>query len=73
MPHPAGLCDALQPDVVLTDIELPELNAIEATRRIATTSPHIAVPIITMFEDAGSAVAAMCWCARLRPRRDLTD
>ncbi len=48
-----------QPDVVVMDLQLPSLNGIEATDRIVTTSPHIAVLVLTMFEDDDSVFAAM--------------
>ena len=38
---------------------LPELNGIEATRRIVTDSPHIAVVVLTMFDDDDSVFAAL--------------
>ena len=50
---------SLQPDVVLMDIQMSDLNGIEATRAITAASPHIGVVMVTMFEDDDSVFAAM--------------
>ena len=49
----------LQPDVVLMDLHMPRLNAIEATQRIVASSPHIGVVVLTMLEDDESVFAAL--------------
>ena len=49
----------LQPDVVVMDLHMPELNGIEATARIVASSPHISVLVLTMMEDEDSVFAAV--------------
>jgi DNA-binding NarL/FixJ family response regulator len=53
------LAAELAPDVVLMDLRMPELDGIEATRRITRQDPSAAVVVLTMFEDDSSVFAAM--------------
>ena len=55
---------SLSPDVILMDIMMPEVNGIEATKRILESSPDIGIIVLTMLEDDDSVFAAMCAGAR---------
>ncbi len=47
------------PDVVVMDLQMPELNGIDATRRLAETLPEVRVLVFTMGEEDGTVLAAM--------------
>jgi two-component system, NarL family, response regulator NreC len=46
------LAEQLRPEVVVMDVAMPELNGIEATRRIAEAMPHTRVLALSMHKDS---------------------
>jgi DNA-binding NarL/FixJ family response regulator len=43
----------LQPDLIIVDIGMPQLNGIDATRQIKRLCPRVKMIIVTMNEDGG--------------------
>jgi DNA-binding NarL/FixJ family response regulator len=46
------LAEKIKPDVVVMDVAMPELNGIEATRRLAASAPHTRVLALSMHKDS---------------------
>ena len=51
--------DETRPDVVVMDIRMPQLDGIEATRRITARQPGVRVVMLTMNEDDDTVLGAI--------------
>ncbi|MEV6301499.1 response regulator transcription factor [Actinoplanes sp. NPDC051861] len=49
----------LLPDVVVMDVQMPRLNGVEATRKLAGEAPGVGILVLTMSEDDGTVFAAI--------------
>lgn len=47
------------PDVLLTDIQMPEMNGIEATRQIKQEMPNVGIVILTIYHDDANVFEAI--------------
>lgn len=53
------LCKETAPDVVLLDIRMPDINGIDAARRMKEHNPGVQIVFLTMYQDDASVLTAM--------------
>jgi DNA-binding NarL/FixJ family response regulator len=49
-----------EPDVILMDIDMPEINGVEAVKLIRKVNEHIPVIMLTVFDDNENIFNAIC-------------
>jgi DNA-binding NarL/FixJ family response regulator len=55
----AELVEAVDPDVVLMDLNMPRCDGVEATRRIRAEHPRTQVVVLTTYSDDESIIGAL--------------
>ena len=68
-----ALADSLKPDVVVMDIGMPNLNGIEAARKITEAHPDIAVVMLSMHSDEAYVLRALKAGARAYLLKDSAE
>ncbi len=53
------LVEALQPDIVLMDLVMPEMDGIQATKKIKSKWPNMAILMLTSFSDKDHVLPAI--------------
>jgi len=59
-----AMCERTEPDVVLLDIRMPDMNGVDAAKRIKEAYPNVQILFLSMHQDDASVIAAMKTGAR---------
>jgi DNA-binding NarL/FixJ family response regulator len=68
-----ALCETVNPDVVVMDIAMPNLNGIEAARQIVNRNPRTAIAILSMHSDESYVIRALKAGARAYLLKDSAE
>lgn len=55
-----AILKGLKPDIILMDIDMPEMNGIEATEKVLSVQPNIKILMCTVFDDETNIFNAIC-------------
>ena len=53
------VCRRLEPDLILMDVRMPDMNGLEATRKIKAEQPSVSVLVVTTYENPDYLFEAM--------------
>ena len=67
------LAQTTQPDVVVMDLAMPNLNGIEAARQIVAQNPNVAVAVLSMHSDESYVIRALKAGARAYLLKDSAE
>ena len=67
------LAQTAQPDVVVMDLAMPNLNGIEAARQIVAQNPNVAVAVLSMHSDESYVIRALKAGARAYLLKDSAE
>lgn len=67
------LVEELNPDVVVMDVAMPNLNGIEAARQISSKLPQVAIVFLSMHSDEGYVLKALKAGARAYLLKDSAE
>lgn len=67
------LTESLNPDVVVMDVAMPQLNGVEATRQIVAKHPRTAVVILSMHSDESYVIRSLKAGARAYLLKDSAE
>jgi two-component system, NarL family, response regulator NreC len=68
-----ALCESVNPDVVVMDIAMPNLNGIEAARQIVNRNPRTAIAILSMHSDESYVIRSLKAGARAYLLKDSAE
>ena len=68
--------DEHDPDVIIMDVQMPEMNGLEATRLILKRHPHVSIVLVSMsanqrFAEIVDEIGAVAFIAKSRLTLDL--